>query len=598
MSATTNIKNDGLVTFTIKIKGKAIPGIMDVKSIEVIAGVNKIPTARISILDGDPSTGEFQISSSADFVPGNEISIEAGYDSEDEIIFEGIITKQSIKVDRVSGSILEVTCRDKAIKMAVGRKTRTYEKKKDSDIIKTIIGNYPLQSDVTSTSTTWPEQVQYYTSDWDFIMSRAETNGMIVTALNNKVFVFPPNKNTTSVLEIEYGNNLLAFNADLNSVNQIGAVKASSWDFKTQKIIEGNANSSLKGPGNLTTKKLSEVVGLKDYELQTTVPLQNTDLTNWSKAELVKSEYAKIRGEVTFQGSNLVSPGKYITLGGLGDRFNGDHLVSNVIHTIADGNWITEVNVGLSSVWFTEEPEVMAPPASGLLPGVQGLYNGTVQKIYEDPDSQYRILVNIPLFDEKNEGVWARLSNFYATSGAGAFFLPEVGDEVIVGFLNQDPRFPIILGSMYSSSKHKPYSTLSPNKKNSKKAIVSKKGIFIEFDDENEVFTIHTPSKNQAIFDDKRKQVTIKDQNENSIVMSKSGIEMRSPKNITVQASQKLTLKGNQGVSIEASGGDVNIEGLNIKNDANVQFTAHGSVSAELNGGAQTTIKAAMVMIN
>ena len=598
MSANTNIESS-LVTLNIKVEGKAIPDILDVKAVEVQKGVNRISTAKIIIIDGNPSTGEFEASSSADFVPGNEITIEAGYDSDNKLLFKGIITKQNIKVHRSEGALLEVECRDSAIKMVVGRKSMTFAKKKDSDIIKSIIGTYSgLSANVTATSTQWPEQVQYYASDWDFILSRAEANGMVVTTLNGQVAVFPPDKDTKPVLEIEYGNNLLEFNADLNSINQLGSVQGSSWDFKKQKVIDSKSNSSLKGPGNLTTKQLSEVVGLKEYELQTTAPLSKTDLTNWTKAELVKSEYAKIQGEVKFQGSNLVEPGKYITLDGLGDRFNGDHFISGLTHSISDGNWVTEVSVGLSTVWFTEESDVMAPAASGLLPGVQGLFNGTIKKMYEDPDNQFRVLVDVPLFDAKGKGIWARLANFYSTSNAGAFFLPEVGDEVVVGFLNEDPRYPVILGSLYSSSKNKPFKGLTPDKKNSKKAIVSKTGIFIEFDDENKIFTINTPSKNQAIFSDKDKKITIKDQNGNSAEMSSSGIIIKSPKNITVQASQKLILKGNTGVDIQSSGGDVNIKGLNINNSANVKFSANGGAQAELKGGAQTTIKGAMVMIN
>ena len=595
----TDIKSTGLVTLTIKTEGKAIPDILDIQSVHIEKGVNRVSMAKISIIDGNASTGEFEASSSADFVPGNEVTIEAGYDSDNKLLFKGIITKQSIKIHGNEGAILEVECRDPAIKMVVGRKSLTFAKKKDSDIIKSIISSYSgLKASVTATTTQWPEQVQYYTSDWDYVMSLAEANSMIVTTLNGEVAVFPPDKNKSPVLEIEYGNNLLEFNANLNSVNQLASVKASSWDFKTQKVIDGKTNSSLKGPGNLSTKQLSEVVGLKEYELQTTAPLPKADLTNWTKAEVIKSEYAKIQGEAKFQGTSLVDPGKYITLSGLGDRFNGDHLVSGVSHVIGDGNWTTEASVGLSTIWFTEEPDVMAPPAAGLLPGVQGIYNGTVKQIHEDPDNQYRVLVDVPMFDLTGKGIWTRLANFYATSNAGSFFYPEVGDEVVVGFLNEDPRYPVILGSLYSSSKHKPFKGLTPDKKNPKKAIVSKTGIYIEFDDENKVFTINTPSKNQAIFSDKDKKITIKDQNGNSAEMSSSGITIKSPKNITIQASQKLTLKGNTGVDIQSSGGDVNIKGLNINNKANVKFSANGSAQAELKGGAQTTIKGAMVMIN
>ena len=264
--------------------------------------MNRVSMAKISIIDGNASTGEFEASSSADFVPGNEVTIEAGYDSDNKLLFKGIITKQSIKIHGNEGAILEVECRDPAIKMVVGRKSLTFAKKKDSDIIKSIISSYSgLKASVTATTTQWPEQVQYYTSDWDYVMSLAEANSMIVTTLNGEVAVFPPDKNKSPVLEIEYGNNLLEFNANLNSVNQLASVKASSWDFKTQKVIDGKTNSSLKGPGNLSTKQLSEVVGLKEYELQTTAPLPKADLTNWTKAEVIKSEYAKIQGEAKFQ---------------------------------------------------------------------------------------------------------------------------------------------------------------------------------------------------------------------------------------------------------------------------------------------------------
>ncbi len=290
-------------------------------------------------------------------------------------------------------------------------------------------------------------------------------------------------------------------------MSQLGSAKASSWDYKSQKIISAKSSDNHVGPGNLSSKILSEVIGLSDYQMQTSANLEQTDLTNWTKAQLVKSDYSKIQGEVKFQGTSKVEPGKHITLKGVGDRFNGNHLVSRVIHDISDGNWITESSIGLSATWFTEEPDVMSPPAAGLLPGVRGLFNGTVKKIHEDPENQFRILVNVPLFDNNGGGIWARLSNFYSTSGAGAFFLPEVGDEVVMGCLNEDPRSIVILGSLYSSDKNKPFKGLEPDEKNTIKAFVSKSGLNIKFDDENKVLTIATPGNNTVIFSDKDKQI-------------------------------------------------------------------------------------------
>lgn len=539
----SDIKNGGLATFTIKVGGSAIPDRMSVLSVRIEKRINRISSAKIVILDGDASTGTFDASSSPTFVPGAEVSIEAGYDSNNKLIFKGIITQQSIRIDALVGSALEVECRDAAVKMIVGRKSRTFTKKKDSDIISSIIGTYSsLSSVVTATAKVWPEQVQYYVTDWDFILCLAETNGLIITTLNGKVSVIKPDADTTSVLTVAFGDGLMEFNADLNSITQLGNVKASTWDYKNQMINSQEAANEMPGPGNLSSKKLSEVAGLSDYQLQTTAPLDADDLTGWSKAQLVKSAYSKIRGEAKFQGSNLVEPGTYITLGGIGDRFSGDHLVSGVTHSISDGTWVTEVSVGLSPVWFIEEPDVASPPAAGLLPAARGLFNGTVKKIYDDPDSQFRILVDIPLFESNGEGIWARLSNFYSTNGAGAFFLPEVGDEVVLGFLNEDPRYPVILGSIYSNSKVIPYKGLSPDEKNSMKAIVSKSGICIEFDDEQKILTIATPGANKVIISDKDKMITIQDQNSNSIVMSSGGITIKSAGDINLQAEKKINL--------------------------------------------------------
>ncbi len=588
-----------IATFTVKVNGSAIPDITSVLSIYVEKRINRIAYAKLVILDGDADEGTFEASSSSTFVPGAEIVLEAGYDSKNTAVFKGIITGQTIRIDALVGSALEVECRDQSIKMIVGRKSLTYSKQKDSDVISSIIGNYSgVSSDVSSTPTTWPEQVQYYATDWDYIMALAENNGMVVTAYDNKVSVFKPDADTSSVLTVKYGDGLMEFNADLQSIYQLDNAKANSWDYKTQAVINGEAKNSYSGAGNLSTKKLSEVVGLSEYQLQTAGTLESADLTNWSKAQLVKSEFSKIQGEAKFQGTSTPNPGQYITLQGLGDRFNGDHIMSGVVHDISDGNWITKVNIGLPFAWFTEEPDVVAPPASGVLPGVRGLSIGTVKKMYEDPDSQYRILVDVPLFDPNGEGIWARLANFYSTSGAGAFFLPEVGDEVVLGFLNEDPRYPIILGSMYSSTKIKPYEGLDPNEKNSIKAIVSKSGISVEFDDENKVLTIQTPSKNTVILSDKDKQISLKDENDNSIVLSSEGITIKSPKSINIEATESVNIKGTQGVKVQSSGGDVATSGMNIKESADMEYSAEGSMSAKVTAGAELTLKGAMVMIN
>jgi Rhs element Vgr protein len=599
MPATDTIKVGDLVTFAIRINGNVVPEELNVYSITIEQFINKIPTARITILDGDPSTGKFTASSSASFAPGNEIAIEAGYDCANRTIFKGIITQQSIRINEAIGAALEVECRDAAIKMTVGRKSLSFTAKKDSELISAIVNSYSdVSVKIKPTETTWPQQVQYYATDWDFILSRAEANGLVVSVVNGQVSVAAPDATPKPVTTATYGDNIYEFSADLNSTSQLGSVKASAWDYKNQVVNTGQASNNLGGPGNIASKKLADVIGISDYILQTPVAIEDADLTGWCKAQLIKSEYSKIQGEVTIDGDPSLLPGTYITLSGVGDRFNGDHFISGVVHSISAGNWFCDVSFGMSPLWFMEMPNVIAPPASGLLPGVQGLFQGTVKKIFDDPDGQYRILVNVPLFDPNGEGLWARLSNFYSTSGAGAFFLPEVGDEVILGFLNEDPRYPVILGSLYSNEKLKPFKGLEPDEKNQLKAIVSKSGIYIQFDDVDKILTLTTPMNNKLIFSDVKKQISLEDQNGNSMIMSESGINIKSPKDINITAQQKISISGLQGITIESSAGDVQVTGLNIKENANIQYSAEGGATAQLSSGAELTMKSALIMIN
>jgi Rhs element Vgr protein len=587
----------GVVTCEIKVNGAAIPGAFPVHAIHVEQTINRISSATITLLDGNPSAESFAISASASFVPGNEISIYAGYDSQNSLIFAGIVTKQSIRVANSTGPMLEIECKDKAVKMTVGRKSSAWSKIKDSDVIGKLIGNSGLSSDVAATSVELPELVQYYVTDWDFMLVRSEINSMVVGTINNKVKVFNPTADTSSVLTLTYGSNLFSFNAELNSITQLAKVKATAWDYQNQKLVSAEADNDLAGPGNLSSKQLSSVVGAGEYALQTTAAEGSDELMCWARAQMLKSELSKITGDADFQGTDVVIPGKYLTLDGLGARFDGKHFVSSVRHDISDGNWLTSVNIGLPPLWFVQENEVEAPTAAGILPGIQGLFNATVKKINADPDSEYRILVEVALFNDNAAGVWARLANFYSTNGQGGFFLPEPGDEVILGFLNQDPRFPVILGSMYSQ-KNKPYSEFEPNEKNSMKGIVSKSELRVMFDDEHKVLTLTTPGKNTLVLDDQNKQIEIKDQNGNSIVMSSSGIAIKSDKNITLEAGQNVSIKGNTGISIQSSGGDVSTKGMNIKDVADMQYSAKGNATAEVQGGVQLTLKAAMVMIN
>ena len=591
-----------LATFEVLVSGSEPNSSYDIISIHVVKEFNRITYAKIKLRDGAPAAQDFPITDGSDFLPGNEIEIKMGFDSKNSTVFKGVVTGMSIRCVIETGPELEIECRDKAVKMTIARNSAYYLKKKDSDVMSTLIGNSGASADVTATSYEWPEIIQYYATDWDFVVSRADINGMIVFNDQNKVTVKKIEPGS-SAATFTYGVDIYAFTADMDSKRQLGTVETEGWSYKNQSLTTANSSEpSTPGQGNLTGKKLSEVVAPSSFKLQSTGPLEDAPLKSWADAQLVKSRFAKIRGTFKILGTATINPGDSITVKGMGERFSGDAYVSGIKQVLGNGEWYTMVTTGLDDNWFADLVHTMAKPASGLLPGVTGVLNATVKKIDSDPDSETRVQVDIPVIDPSGDGVWARLANQYATSGAGFFWMPEVGDEVIVTFLNDDPRYPVIIGSLYSSQKAPP---LTPDEKNTKKAIYSREKIYIEFDDENKILTMTTPGENKMIYSDQDKQITIQDQNSNKVVMSESGIEMSSPKDIDIKATGNVNITGTGGVTIKS---DANVEveatanftgkGLEISLTADTEFKAEGSAAASIQGGGELTLKGGIVMIN
>ena len=127
-----------LVTFTLKIEGTEIPRTINVQSIVVEKEINKIPSARVCLLDGEPSLEDFNVANQDLFIPGKQIEILAGYRSDESSIFKGVIITHRIRV-RSNSSQLIVDCKDESIKLTAGRKNKYYFDKTDSDIIEEII---------------------------------------------------------------------------------------------------------------------------------------------------------------------------------------------------------------------------------------------------------------------------------------------------------------------------------------------------------------------------------------------------------------------------------------------------------------------------
>lgn len=586
------------ISLSIKVNGKVLKDTVEILSVMVSKEINRVSNAKFRVLDGGAfgvSNESFTNSEGSDFVPGNEIEIEMGYGNNRELVYAGILLSQRMVVKK-NRSYLEISCKDKAVKLTKGRFSNIYNDATDSDTFGKIASQFGLKKDIDNTQVTFGQLVQHNCSYWDFILMRAEMNNQIVTTENNQLKIKDIDLGSSPVISIQADMVVLDADLDIDAEEMVKEFNMVSWDEGSQAISSTTSKvSDSLNLGNLTAQKLADVLSGITSNRLSAASLTKDELENIGKSAANRVVLNKIKGRIQIPGVSKILPGNIVELKGFNQRFNGNAFVSKVIHEIEEGDWITTLYIGMSSKFHSSFPELEEHEAGGNLPAAKGLLIGKVIAIHEDPEANYRVKITLPSFKGESEDyVWARMIFNYASNESGFFFFPEIGDEVMVGFVNNDPRYPVIIGGLYSK-KNKPKQ--EPDEKNQFKSIITKSGISIKFDDEDKILTIETPGGNKWAMNDKDKLVQAEDINGNKWTMNDSGISLESPKDIKITAKGKISLDATAELDI-SSKADVKCKGMNLSLEAQVGFKAAGNASAELSASGQTTVKGAMVMIN
>ncbi|MDQ1707806.1 MAG: hypothetical protein QOJ88_1017 [Pyrinomonadaceae bacterium] len=192
-----------------------------------------------------------------------------------------------------------------------------------------------------------------------------------------------------------------------------------------------------------------------------------------------------------------------------------------------------------------------------------GVYEAIVTEV-NDPSKEGRAQVKFPWFDEQMTTEWCRVRQFYAGNDYGAFFVPEVGDEVLVAFIQGDMHFPVVLGGLYNG-KDKPPTARSADKdqklirtkgkhellfddsKNQERVrIKTKGGHEITLDDisgSEKIAIVDSKSKNKIVIDTAANSITVESSG-GKLVLKASEVEISADSTLKIEAGGQLTIKG------------------------------------------------------
>jgi len=202
--------------------------------------------------------------------------------------------------------------------------------------------------------------------------------------------------------------------------------------------------------------------------------------------------------------------------------------------------------------------------------GEAGLIKGVAVGVVtqnRDPESLGRVKVKFPWRENPDESHWARIAAPMAGVNRGTWFLPEVGDEVLVAFEAENVEHPYLLGALWNGQDNPPET--NQDGQNNIRKIRSRSGHEIIFNDDSqtkqEKIEIHTNSGHKIVLDDSlgSEKIEVKDKaGTNFIVIDsvqnsltiESGLNLTiKSTNINIEAGATMTLKAGATLTIQGT---------------------------------------------
>ena len=534
----------GFTIPTILIDGQPLDSAFALLGIDVTHAVNRIPTATISLQAPGTLTGEAPLLAGGPFAPAAEVEIKLrGADGNDVGVCKGLVTALAWHT-RDGAPTLEVVVKDKANRLTGARHSKIWSDMADSDAIRGIVEAASLaMGDAPDTQPVHKTLVQYDATDWDFILSRADALGLVVVARDGTLSLAKMDVGGAAARTFALGLDAIDdVQFELDAATQAPSLSGVVWDpDQLAAAAPADADVLALPQGGIGGDTVGDALGAGPAQLIHMVPLPAAEAKAWAASRMARERLALIQGRLSVPGLPDAQLMEVATLQGFGDRLNGKALVTGVRHRLDSRGFSTDLQFGLPAAPVGRLPDIADMAAGGLLPPISGLQLGTVTD-NQDPDGEARVKVSVPaILTDPAESLWARVVSPDAGGKRGFCFLPEVGDEVLVGFLNGDPRHPVVVGRLHGSKNALPDGFTDGKQK----GIVAKSDARIMFSEADKpAITISTPDGRKIVLDDDAQTITLSDKNDNKIVLDAAGITIESAKDLTLKAQGAVKVSG------------------------------------------------------
>jgi phage protein D len=471
-------------------------------------------------------------------------------------IFEGEITGIECHFTDESQAPIVIRAYDISHRLHRGRYNRSFQNMTDSDIVKKIAKEVGIEKVIVDSSDYINDYIfQENQTNMEFLRERAFRIGFELYVQDNCLYFRKSQKGKS--LELKWLKDLNSFRVRVSSAEQVSSVEVRGWDYQQKRAIVATAQNeqvitrSKNGSGREVSNKFKVVPKMIVVD-RPVFSAQEANQIAQAICNELGGEFvcADARGE----GNPEIRVGKVVNLKEMG-RYDGQYYITETRHLYHKRVYTTEFTVrGLrgGNLLTLLSPQTRLQPGQTLLVGVV-----TDNK---DPKGWGRVKVKFPTLTEEHTSNWARIVALGAADNRGFDCLPEVNDEVLIGFEHGDIHRPYVIGGVWNG-KDKPPEIVDDSVQNGKvrlRTFKTRTGHILQFVEEDrgssqDGIYIETAGGHQIRLNDSARQIEIKTSGGHQVKMDDRGqsISVSSTGNLSLKAQGNIEIKANGTITVE-----------------------------------------------
>ena len=486
----------------------------------------------------------FELFDKAQWTIGTRVEIAFRAEGDPVVVTSGEVTAISIEPGASGRHELILTGFDLTHRLARVAKSRSFQKVTDADIATRIAGEYGLDAEVDATGGTHDYVLQAGETDYAFLRRRAARIGFDVWVSEKKFYFKKTPRSAATPPKLTFGKNLARFSTRFSAAERSDEVEIRGWDNLGKEAITGRSDRTDPGTDAPAAQELTDAARrafgrVKRNAGQFPVTDQaEADALAGSLLLRASGEEVVLRGEAA--GDPLIGAGAKVQLEGIGSRLTGSYRVTGVEHSYGNTRpYLTRFVCG------GKEPAGLADMTGGTSATEKRGWSGLVVGIVtnnDDPEKLGRVRVKFPTLTQDDESAWSRVATPGGGKERGLQWIPEVDDEVLVGFELDDTSRPVVLGGLWNRRDAPPDPGAISGGVVKKRMLVSRKDSRLVLDDDKPQIELTLGGSPCAIKLEKSESSVTGDQ---KLVVTATNIE--------IKATSKLSLSGAQ-IEITASG--------------------------------------------